>query len=87
MSTLLQSGNAVFRTTRSPAAGLERLLETETERRLGLRTEYHVRTAEEWRAVVAANPFPAEARDDPSHLLVVFFKSRLHAGAVAAVTT
>ncbi|HWB39941.1 MAG TPA: DUF1697 domain-containing protein [Gemmatimonadales bacterium] len=83
--TLLQSGNVVFRTTRRPAATLERMLETETERRLGVRTEYHVRTAEEWRAVVAGNPFPAEARDDPSHLLVVFFKATLQVGAVAAL--
>ena len=45
--TLLQSGNVLFRTPARKTATLERLLEVETEKRLALKTTYHVRTAEE----------------------------------------
>ena len=69
--TLLQSGNLVFDGgTRTPAA-LERLLADGARQRLGLDTDFFVRTAAEWRAVVAANPFPDEARRDPAHLVVM----------------
>ncbi|HEY1763876.1 MAG TPA: DUF1697 domain-containing protein [Opitutaceae bacterium] len=71
--TILQSGNLIFRSPRRPAA-LEKLLESESEKRLGLKTEFFVRTLDEWKAIIAANPFPSEARNDPSHLLVVFLK-------------
>ena len=72
--SLVQSGNLVFEGEDRPAAELEALLERETETRLSLRTDYLVRTAEEWRQIVDANPFPAEAENDPRHLLVVFLK-------------
>jgi uncharacterized protein (DUF1697 family) len=73
--TLLQSGNAVFRGARRATAGLEALLADEAERRLGVRTEFFVRTAEEWRGIVAGNPFSEEARSDPGHLLLVCLKN------------
>jgi uncharacterized protein (DUF1697 family) len=72
--SLLQSGNLVFRSEPTGAA-LEALLERETKARLGLATDYIVRTAAEWERIVAANPFAAMARDDPSHLLVMPLKS------------
>jgi uncharacterized protein (DUF1697 family) len=72
--SLLQSGNLVFRSGRVSSSALERLLETETEKRLGLQTDFLVRTATEWQAVVAHNPFRREAERDPSHLLVMFLK-------------
>lgn len=71
--TLLQSGNVVFDADGGPAAW-ERTLEREAAARLGLDTQFFVRTAAEWRAVVAANPFPDAARTDPGHLLVLFLK-------------
>jgi uncharacterized protein (DUF1697 family) len=67
--TLLQSGNLVFRSTKR-ATALETLLEGEIERRLGLHTEVMVRTEDEWRSLIAANPFTKEAKDAPSYLLV-----------------
>ena len=70
--TLLQSGNAVFQSDKLTGADLECLLEVETEKRLGLKTDFFVRTPEEWREVIANNPFPDEAKSDPSHLVVVF---------------
>jgi uncharacterized protein (DUF1697 family) len=72
--SLLQSGNLVFRNSRPTGAALERLLEEETERRLRVRADYLVRSAAEWRTIVAKNPFPREAKRDPSHLVVMFLK-------------
>jgi uncharacterized protein (DUF1697 family) len=82
--TLLQSGNLVFR-SEAGAGDLELLLEAETEKRLGLRTEYFVRTAQEWSSVIARNPFPAAAESDPSHLVVMFLKRAPDAKSVGAL--
>ena len=72
--SLLQSGNLVFHDDGRSGAELERLLEAETATRLSLPTDYLVRTAEEWRTVVAGNPFPDEAERDPSHLVAMSLK-------------
>jgi uncharacterized protein (DUF1697 family) len=39
-----------------------------------LRTDFFVLIAAEWEAVIARNPFPDQAREDSSHLLVMFLK-------------
>ena len=83
--SLLQSGNLVFRGGARTGTPLERLLETEAERRLALQTDFFVRTAAEWKAMVARNPFPAEAERDPGHLLVMFLKDAPAAGSVRAL--
>src|SRR5580704_15373637 len=75
--TLLQSGNLVFRGNGSGGAALEQLLETEAAKRLGLEADFLIRSAEEWKDVVARNPFPKEAERDPSHLVVVFLEGKL----------
>ena len=69
--TVLQTGNVVFRSPRVHGLALERHLEAGLRTQLSLETDVHVRSAEEWRSLVAVNPFPREAVDDPSHLLVV----------------
>src|SRR5437764_9563424 len=66
--SLLQSGNLVFETDRRPVAELERLLEVETAQRLDVTVDYLVRSADEWKTMVARNPFPEEAKRDPGHL-------------------
>lgn len=83
-ATLLQSGNVVFGSKEKEDA-LERLLEKETEERLGVKCGYFVRTAKEWEKLIAANPFPAMAKDDPSHLLVIFLRESPDAEAVKKV--
>jgi uncharacterized protein (DUF1697 family) len=83
--SLLQSGNLVFRSDKLTGAGLERLLEAETEKRLGLKTDFFVRTPEEWEAVIANNPFPGEAESDPSHLVVMFLNKAPEAKDVEAL--
>ena len=70
----LQSGNLVFRGEARAGADLEGLLEREAARRLALETDFFVRTADEWQAVVDENPFRKEARRDPSHLVVACLK-------------
>src|SRR5713226_1539472 len=72
--SLLQSGNLVFGAIGRTSAQLERLLEAEAEKRLGLQTDFFVRTAKEWEDVVARNPFTKEAARDPGHLVVMFLK-------------
>jgi uncharacterized protein (DUF1697 family) len=72
--SLLQSGNLVFR-SQPTGASLEALLEKETEARLGLATDFLVRTAAQWAQLVAANPFAPMAKGDPGHLLVMPLKS------------
>lgn len=83
--TLLQSGNVAFSGDGRTDAQLEALLEAETEKRFGVRPDYFVRTAQEWRQLVARNPFPRAARDDPSHLVVMVFKQAPSAKDVAAL--
>lgn len=81
-TTLLQTGNVLFESPAAPGR-LEALLELEARDRLGLATEFFVRTSAEWRAVVAANPFPREARRDPSHLVLVCLKAAVTPSRVA----
>jgi uncharacterized protein (DUF1697 family) len=73
--SLLASGNLVFRSASAPSEKLEKRLETEALRRLGLEADFVLRTPEEWKTVVARNPFPNEARKDPGRLLVMFLKA------------
>ena len=68
VSTLLNSGNVVFRATQRDAAALETRLERETAKRLGVKPAFFVRTADEWASLVKKNPFPDEAKGDPGHL-------------------
>jgi len=90
VKTLLQSGNVVFRATAQPPAKLEAQLEREIEKAFGMKVDFHVRTADEWQAIVDGNPFGAEAKRDPGRLLMTCFKAPLDRtavkGAQAAIT-
>ena len=85
VQSLLQSGNLLFESAGKTPAQLEGLFESEAKKRLGLETDFFVRTAKEWKAVVAGNPFPEEAERDPGHLIVVFLKEETSAQDVAAL--
>jgi uncharacterized protein (DUF1697 family) len=84
VTTLLQSGNLVF-DAKGKADALERALEAALKRHLGFETDFMVRGAREWDAIIAANPFPDEAESDPGHLLVMLLKDRVTAKAVQAL--
>jgi uncharacterized protein (DUF1697 family) len=83
--TLLQTGNLVFKSEALAGAALEAMLEAEAEKRLGLRTDFFVRSAEEWASIIASNPFGDAAESDPGHLLVMALKDAPDAEAVAAL--
>jgi uncharacterized protein (DUF1697 family) len=84
--TLLQSGNAVF-TLKGKAAGaaLENRLEAAAQRRFGFAIAFMLRTAAEWNAIIARNPYPAAARNDPARLIVMAFKAAPSAAAIEAL--
>ena len=85
VSTLLQSGNVVFRSAARDAGELEAWLEQETAKRLGVKPAFFVRTADEWEALVRKNPFPDEAVRDPGRLLVVLMRKAPRPAAVLAL--
>jgi uncharacterized protein (DUF1697 family) len=74
--TILQSGNLVFRGDPQPRREIEARLEGAGRDRLGLTTDFIVRTATDWEAARARNPFPQEAREDPGHLVTFFLRGR-----------
>jgi uncharacterized protein (DUF1697 family) len=83
--TLLQSGNVVFSCGNTTTASLEQTLERAAVKQLGVDTAFFVRTAKEWQAIIDANPFPREAKNDPSHLLAVILKDDVSAANVTAL--
>jgi uncharacterized protein (DUF1697 family) len=83
--TLLQSGNAVFGGGGRRGAALERQLEAAARATLKVDTPFIVRTGAEWDALVAANPFPKEAVDDPGRLLLFCLKDAPPPGAEATL--
>ena len=83
--TLLQSGNLVFRTSVSSDEKLERLLQDAAAKKLKVSTEFFVRTVAEWKAIIAANPFPTEAKSDPARLVMMALKDAPARSAVTAL--
>ena len=73
--TLLQSGNVVLDVAARSGDALESFLEAETQKRLRLKADYLVRTAEEWKTIIADNPFPRQAKDDPARLVLIPLKT------------
>jgi uncharacterized protein (DUF1697 family) len=85
VKSLLHSGNVVFGCDGPANAALEATLEAAIAKSFSVKTVVYARSAREWAAIVAANPYPDEARDDPSRLMVMTFKSAPAANDVAAL--
>jgi uncharacterized protein (DUF1697 family) len=83
--TLLQSGNLVFESDARSASALESTLEAAVAEKLDVRCDFCLRNAKEWRAIVKANPFERETKEDPSHALVMVLKSAPAAATVKAL--
>ena len=83
--SLLQTGNLVFRSKAPIGADLEGFLEAEAAKRHQLRTDFFVRHEEEWKRMIANNPFQDEASRDASHLVVMLLKQVPAANAVEAL--
>lgn len=75
--TLLASGNLVLWGKGGSDADIERRLEDGLEKRMGLRTEFFVRSPAELKAIIDGNPYPDQVKSHPNHLLVHFMKARL----------
>jgi uncharacterized protein (DUF1697 family) len=75
--TLLASGNLVLWGKAGSDADIELRLEEGLEKRMGLRTEFMVRSPDELKAIIAANPFPDLVETRPQHLVVNFLKQPL----------
>jgi uncharacterized protein (DUF1697 family) len=82
--TLLTSGNLVFETKSVSAAKLEQKLEAAISDAFGLVSEVMVRDAAQWSALIAANPFPKQAREDPANLVAMVFKEPANAALITA---
>jgi uncharacterized protein (DUF1697 family) len=78
VQTLVQSGNVVF-TARAKPATLEKKLEQEIEKQLGVDPKVVVRTRDELAAAIEANPF--EVPEDPRNLHVTFLSGEPDAAA------
>lgn len=83
--TLLQTGNLVFETNDPPDSALEARLEKAAHEHLGLDTSFFLRSAADWSARLAANPFPREAADDPSHLMIIALKGEPRSADIEAI--
>lgn len=83
--TLLLSGNAVFKSRSASSAALERQLEAASTKHLKVTTDYFVRSAAEWQAIIKGNPFPDEAKTDPGHLLMMCLRDAPSPAAVEAL--
>lgn len=83
--TLLQSGNVVFQCDGASSDRVERTLEEASTKHLGVTTDYFVRTAKEWQAIIKANPFTKEAVSDPGHLIMMCLRQAPTAAQVKAL--
>jgi len=80
-------GELVFASGQQTGAELQTQIETALMERFSLRTDVYVRTADAWRALVAANPFPEFAAQDPGWLMTLFLKDAPDKKAVGALRT
>jgi uncharacterized protein (DUF1697 family) len=72
--TVLQTGNVIFESKGRSGRKLESDLESALAETLSLQTDVLIRSAREWDAIIAANPFPGEAASDPGHLVLMPLK-------------
>jgi uncharacterized protein (DUF1697 family) len=84
VETYIQSGNIVF-DAKGKAEVLERQLEAAIEERFHLDVPVIVRSAEQWREIVAGNPFPEASEKIPNWVLLGLAKQVLPSGAASAI--
>src|SRR5215472_6158189 len=61
--TYVQSGNVIFRTKERNTFELARKIQSAIEKKLGCCPDVILRTTDEMRKAVAANPFPEKVKD------------------------
>ncbi len=70
--TYVQSGNVIFRTKEKPTPELAKKIQAAIERKFKFAPEIILRTADDFRAVLAANPFDRREGVEPGKLLITF---------------
>ena len=80
VETYIQSGNVVF-TAAGKGDEIERRLEEAIKSRFGMDVPVMVRTAAQWADIVAANPFPKVAEDEPNRLQLLVSKQAIKSDA------
>jgi uncharacterized protein (DUF1697 family) len=83
--TYVQSGNVIFRTKEKNSAALAKKIQNAVEREFGCCPEVILRTTEELRKAVAANPFAASRNLEPGKILVTFLAAEPGPEAHAAL--
>lgn len=84
VTTLLNSGNAIFRAASNAAAKHAASIKGEIAKRLQLDVPVVVKSADELAAIVSENPF-ADSADDASRLLVAFVQDRRALATLAPI--
>ena len=82
--TLAASGNLVVESPKATDT-LEAEIEAAMETTFGLKVAAMVRTPEQWAALIAVNPFPKEAEDQPARVVAMVMKDGIKAGGLEAV--
>ena len=82
--TLAASGNLVVESGKATAA-LEADIEAAMEKTFGLHVAAMVRAPEQWAALIAANPFPDQAKAHPAKVVAMVMKEGIKPGALDAV--
>ena len=82
--TLAASGNLVVESDMATDR-LEAEIQAAMEKTFGLTVAAVVRTPGQWAKLMAANPFPEQAKTEPAKLLVMVMKDGVKPGAVAAL--
>lgn len=82
--TLQASGNLVVEIDLGTGA-LEAAIEAEMDKRFGLKIAAMARTPVQWAKLIAANPFPDQARDHPAKVVAMVMKDGVKPGALDAV--
>jgi uncharacterized protein (DUF1697 family) len=71
VQTVLRSGNVIFRGKKTA-----KQIEDAIEKQFAFRPKVFLRTTAELEKALAANPFRDASRDDPGHLLIMFFEEK-----------
>lgn len=74
--TYVQSGNVIFRTKQKNGPQLAKNIQDAIQKKFGCSPEVILRTADEMRTAIAANPFPGEVEREPGKVLVTFLAAQ-----------
>jgi uncharacterized protein (DUF1697 family) len=75
--TLVSSGNVIFEADQTALSEIEKAFERAFADFHGKHVDIIVRTADEWKCLVASNPFPAESKAEPDRVSIRIMRDPL----------